>query len=75
MCYLSQTLHGSAIYAYIDPPNHPNVGIYGLHGVFGYGIVERSGLSAFSWFHRIHHLTVLLVVRPGSTCRNDALQA
>ena len=20
------------IYAYIDPPNHPNVGIYGIHG-------------------------------------------
>ena len=26
---LPQTLHGTAIYAYIDPPNHPNVGIYG----------------------------------------------
>ena len=24
-----QTLHGTAIYAYISPPNHPNVGIYG----------------------------------------------
>ena len=24
-----------AIYAYIDPSNHPNVGIYGIHGVFG----------------------------------------
>ena len=24
-----------AIYAYIDPPNHPNVGIYGIHGAFG----------------------------------------
>ena len=23
------------IYAYIDPPNHPNVDIYGIHGVFG----------------------------------------
>ena len=23
------------IYAYIDPPNHPNVGIYGIHGVSG----------------------------------------
>ena len=25
-----------AIYAYIDPPNYPNVGIYGIHGVSGY---------------------------------------
>ena len=24
-----------AIYAYIDPPNHPNVGKYGIHGAFG----------------------------------------
>ena len=24
-----QTLHGTAIYAYIDPQYHPNVGIYG----------------------------------------------
>ena len=22
-----------AMYAYIDPSNHPNVGIYGIHGV------------------------------------------
>ena len=26
------------IYAYIDPPNHPNVGIYGIHGVSGMDI-------------------------------------
>ena len=32
--YHTQTLHGTAIYAY-DPPNHPNVSIYGIHGVFG----------------------------------------
>ena len=25
-----------AIYGYIDPPNHPNVGIYGIHGESGY---------------------------------------
>ena len=30
-----QTLRGTAIYAYIDPQNHPNVGIYGIHGVSG----------------------------------------
>ena len=24
-----------AIYAYIDPPNHPNVGKYAIHGVSG----------------------------------------
>ena len=26
-----------AIYAYIDPPNHPNVGIYSIHGAPGIG--------------------------------------
>ena len=26
-----------AIYAYIDPQNHPNVGIYAIHGVSGTG--------------------------------------
>ena len=25
----TQTLHGTAIYAYIEPSNHPSVGIYG----------------------------------------------
>ena len=29
-----------AIYAYIDPPNHSNVG-YGIHGVSGYCQVEQ----------------------------------
>ena len=24
------------IYAYINPPNHPNVGIYGIHGASGF---------------------------------------
>ena len=40
----TQTLHGTAIYAYIDPQNHLNVGIYGIHGVSGidwtWGLVE-----------------------------------
>ena len=27
-----------AVYAYIDPSNHPNVGIYTIHGVSGYDI-------------------------------------
>ena len=32
----AQTLHGTAIYTYIDPSNHPNVGIYiYIHGVSG----------------------------------------
>ena len=26
------TLHGTGIYAYIHPPNHPNVGKYSIHG-------------------------------------------
>ena len=29
--YKSQTLHGTAIHTYIDPVNHPNVGIYGAY--------------------------------------------
>ena len=37
-----QTLHGTAIYAYIDPSNHPNVGIYGIHGVSGTGATTRA---------------------------------
>ena len=24
-----------AVYAYIDPSNHPSVGIYGIHGLHG----------------------------------------
>ena len=35
----AQTLHGTAIYAYIDPQNDPNVGIYDIHGVFGFGTI------------------------------------
>ena len=37
-----------AIYAYIDPPKPPlNVGIYGIHGVFGYmtSIVPNNSLE------------------------------
>ena len=33
-----------AIYAYIDPPNHPNVGKYGIHGASG--IYLSDGESA-----------------------------
>ena len=29
-----------AICAYIDPQNHPNVGKYTIHGVFGYVDVD-----------------------------------
>ena len=29
-----------AICAYIDPPNHPNVGKYTIHGVSGYHILS-----------------------------------
>ena len=32
-----------AIYAYIDPPNHPNVGKYAIHGVSGNGSGLGSG--------------------------------
>ena len=27
------------IYAYIDPSNHPSVGIHGIHGVSGSGLL------------------------------------
>ena len=44
-----------AIYAYIDPSNHPNVGIYGIHGVFGYtnwdplgAFVQQNSIAPFS---------------------------
>ena len=30
------------IYAYIDPPNHPNVGIYDIHGAFGHCQTSKS---------------------------------
>ena len=33
------------IYAYIDPQNHPNVGIYGMHGVSGSGMHYWSPLE------------------------------
>ena len=29
-----------AIYAYIDPGNHPSVGIYAIHGVFGIEVLQ-----------------------------------
>ena len=35
-CIIPDTTNGTAIYAYIDPQNHPNVGRYGIHGVSGY---------------------------------------
>ena len=34
------------IYAYIDPPNHPNVGIYDIHGVSGKGGVLSQAVTA-----------------------------
>ena len=38
-----------AIYAYIDPSNHPNVGIYGIHGVSGIGVeLETMDISSCS---------------------------
>ena len=38
-----------AIYAYIDPQNHPNVGRYGIHGVSGYGFIV---IYAYNIQHR-----------------------
>ena len=40
-----QTLHGTAIFAYMDPQNHTNVGINVIHGVFGI-IVPDPNTSA-----------------------------
>ena len=46
-------VHGTAIYAYIDHQNHPNVGIDGIHGVFGcmlfllkHGAVQHGATTA-----------------------------
>ena len=33
------------IYAYIDPPNHPNVGIYGIHGASGYYHISYGSIA------------------------------
>ena len=45
-----------AIYAYIDPQNHPNVGIYAIHGVSGicllmliWGVVLRVHVLWHTW--------------------------
>ena len=54
-CVLEQTIprHSMyAIYAYIDPQNHPIVGIYGIHGVSGYrpiGIRFRTSGPVHDW--------------------------
>ena len=36
-----------AIYAYIDPPNHPNVGKYTIHEVSGYKNIRSI------WMHLV----------------------
>ena len=47
----SHTLHGTAMYAYIDPPNHPIVGTNGIHGeslgltLLGYARLQRPWAS------------------------------
>ena len=53
--HLSQTLHGTAIYAYIDPQNHPNGGIYGIHGhgVSGY-LQSKQPVRLMSALLRLH---------------------
>ena len=39
-----------AIYAYIDPSNHPNVGIYTIHGASGIGSSLALSKRCFSCF-------------------------
>ena len=39
-----------AIYAYIDPQNHPNVGIYAKHRVFELYTWDHLGISSLG-FH------------------------
>ena len=60
-----------AIYAYIDPPNHPNVGIYGIHGVFGFMFRKLSEpvwiLKPF-WFGCIPNLSTSQVGRAAFFC-------
>ena len=38
------TTNGTVIYAYIEPQNQPNVGVYGIHGVFGEGIFKLASI-------------------------------
>ena len=52
-----------AIYAYIDPQNHPNVGIYGIHGVSGI----RKGFAQFGTINPILPKAVRPPVAPTST--------
>ena len=53
-----------AIYAYIDPSNHSNVGIYGIHGVSG--TVTRIRCVRVPW--DLGRADVGLVASPGRNC-------
>ena len=41
------------LYAYIDPPNHHNVGIYGIHGAFGLCLGSRMLRKAAMTFSTV----------------------
>ena len=41
------TTNGTAIYAYIDTANHPNVSISGIHGVSGFLHLQSERTLAF----------------------------
>ena len=40
------TTNGTGIYAYIDPQNHPNVGMYAIHGVSGIVVICSNAFVA-----------------------------
>ena len=44
-----------AIYAYIDPLNHPNVSIYGIHGVFGISTIDQCKASMHAFETHVGH--------------------
>ena len=54
--YYTQTLHGTAIYAYIGVVLGVNVGIYGKHGVSGIALKSKDntlpGLRR-RWFRHV----------------------
>ena len=49
-----------AIYAYIDPPNHPNVGIYDIYGVSGICLLllPSSARLVMSWRQLVLHAVI-----------------
>ena len=66
-----------AIYAYIDPPNHPNVGIYGIHGASGYCLdsfgVKGSNVRFFFVYCGLGVAATLLLDNSSEQCSKTTL--